>query len=170
MSRRRNDILMPVIAVVITVALSVTSSWWIGEVFKVDGPKEAKLEQRTLELINEAREEAELEPLGWDRSLGKLADERSQQAVVDSDRAAGPSQRSGNGVSAACGAPAIDQHLHPHPPAGCLSQHLDKVRAHTRRCEGIHLQVDTPLRLLDGQEHARIGLITSVEQHHRLGL
>ena len=70
---------MPVIAVVITVALSVTSSWWIGEVFKVDGPKEAKLEQRTLELINEAREEAELEPLGWDRSLGKLADERSQQ-------------------------------------------------------------------------------------------
>ena len=59
----------------------------------------------------------------------EAADEQREQAVVDPDRAAGLAQGGGDGASAARRAPAVDQDLHRHPPAGRLRQRLDEARA-----------------------------------------
>ena len=98
----------------------------------------------------------------------KATGQQREQAVVDPDGAAGLAQRCGDGPPSARRAPAVDQHLHRHSPSGSKSQGFDEARAHPTRRKGVHLEVHAPGGARNGGEHARIGLLATVEQLDQL--
>ncbi len=95
-------------------------------------------------------------------------DEQGQEAIINVNLAACCAQGRRDGESPSRGAPTVNEDPHRQTSGGRVCQRLDKTSAHPGRGEGVYLQMYAPFRPFNGLKHSGIGLITTVEQCHRL--